>query len=69
MNASTADELGAFVPAVGVSFENFGGATQGDIDMMKEELKLDSRQRMTLQGIWARYPFRTGEKSAYINAI
>ena len=69
MNASTAVELAAFLPAVGAGFEIFGDSTQGDLDFMKQELELNSLERMTLQSIWARHPRRRGEKNPYTNSI
>ena len=69
MKDSTAVELAAFLPAVAAGFEIFGDSTQGDLDFMKQELKLNSLERMTLQSIWARHPRRRGEKNPYINCI
>jgi hypothetical protein len=66
MTASTAAELGDFVPAVGISFEIFGRATQGDLDILKQDLKLSGQQRMILQDIWARHPIQAGEKRRYL---
>ena len=69
MTASAAAELGDFVPAVGISFEIFGRATQGDLDILKQDLNLSGQHRMILQDIWARHPIQAGEKRRYLYVI
>ena len=69
MAASTAADLGDYVPAVGVSFEIFGRSTQGDLDILKQDLNLSGQQRMILQDIWARHPIQAGEKRRYLYVI
>jgi hypothetical protein len=63
MSASTPAEFVALVPTAGFSFDDFGNATQGDVDDLKnQQFPGDLASRIKLQSIWARHPNRQGEK-------
>ena len=60
---STSADFVALVPSAGLSFEEFGHATQGDLDDFKN-LKFpdDPVSKITLQSLWAHHHNRHGEK-------
>jgi hypothetical protein len=74
MSASTPAEFVALVPTAGFSFDDFGNATQGDVDDLKnQQFPGDLASRIKLQSIWARHPNRQGDQKlpilAHINLI
>jgi hypothetical protein len=74
MTASTSAEFEALVLNAGVSFDDFGNATQGDVDDLKtQQFPGDLASRIKLQSIWTRHPNRQGDQKlpifAHINLI
>jgi hypothetical protein len=74
MIASKSAEFEALVLDAGVSFDDFGNATQGDVDDLKnQQFPGDLASRIKLQSIWARHPNRQGDQKlpilAHINLI
>jgi hypothetical protein len=70
MSASTLSQFEALVPNAGFSFEDFGNATQGDLDELKNlKFRDDIPNKIKLQGLWARHPNRQGKKRRYIYVI
>ena len=67
---STPAEFEALMPAAGLSFEDFGNATQADLDKLKTLwFPNDVLEEIKLQSLWARHPIRQGEGRQYLHVI